>query len=466
MFGIYRYDMVSMLLDPGARKWNAACRRGAAPDGQEFATAKEAFTKRDFITLYITEHSYAQDAMPALRVPPSGDYEISWENPDPNGFVAAIEGKLVEGTGHADSFIVQLLKLPRAPGATRDVLVIGLDTNQSGPLVSTWDTMLGHSPGSKGYVRAEQISAISPWVTQAARRGDIVVFAGHHNWQSLDLRSRLLLRDLMENLDHPLVYISAHTHRGFWAVHRGLAARSVLEMNVSSLSDWPIAWRRISFAYDQSANRLLVRADLQPRGGELSGSDADLLTAWERQACAASAFTPEYLRSIDAAAVARQRQSRRSLIDWLQEELDPDCQSCELSRYQHAQAYQDQMLAELLQVRLHLGPDAHELADATLPSWCGARDYYTCINGLLVEMPEDIETHRQYFRRKAQMVDLLGQHLDRLTEPTAKAYMTCRAVLAAKIDFDATPDDWNSNRGEAKRKAEQFFRIEASVGMD
>jgi hypothetical protein len=44
--------------------------------------------------------------------------------------------------------------------------------------------------------------------------------------------------------------------------------------------------------------------------------------------------------------------------------------------------------------------------------------------------------------------------------------MTCRAVLAAKVDFDATPDDNNSNRGEAKRKAEQFFRIEASIGMD
>ena len=44
--------------------------------------------------------------------------------------------------------------------------------------------------------------------------------------------------------------------------------------------------------------------------------------------------------------------------------------------------------------------------------------------------------------------------------------MTCRAVQAAKIDFDATADDRNENRGEAKRRAEQFFRIEASVGMD
>jgi hypothetical protein len=44
--------------------------------------------------------------------------------------------------------------------------------------------------------------------------------------------------------------------------------------------------------------------------------------------------------------------------------------------------------------------------------------------------------------------------------------MTCRAVQAAKIDFDATDEARNNDRSEAKRRAEQFFRIEASVGMD
>ena len=40
------------------------------------------------------------------------------------------------------------------------------------------------------------------------------------------------------------------------------------------------------------------------------------------------------------------------------------------------------------------------------------------------------------------------------------------AVVAAKIDFDATDENRTDNRGEDKRRAEQFFRIEASVGMD
>ena len=60
----------------------------------------------------------------------------------------------------------------------------------------------------------------------------------------------------------------------------------------------------------------------------------------------------------------------------------------------------------------------------------------------------------------------INQHLDELKTPKAREYMTCRAVLAAKIDFDATEDKRKDNRGEANRRAEQFFRIEASVGME
>jgi hypothetical protein len=466
MFGIYRYDLFSALRDRGAKKWNAACRRGAAPEATQFRTGSEALSKRDFIALYLAEQASAKQAMPGLETPPrTGAYRLSWRHPDPEFFVSAIEANLVVGTGYADSFIAQRLKLPRAPGATRDLIVIGLDTNQSGPLVSAWDTIRGYSPGSMGHVHAEQIAAISPWVAQAARRGDIVVFAGHHNWNSLGLPTRIMLRNLMEELDHPLVYLSAHTHRGFWAVHRALARQPLLELNVSSLSDWPIAWRQVSFAYDERANRLLVRADLMPKGPRPSESDADLLAAWQQQACAASGFPPEYLRSLETSVVARQRESRGSLIDWLWEEV-AECESCELERYRHAQAYQDQMLQALLQVRLHMGPAAAELPGLRLPDWCRGQSYYDCVSGVMAEQPQDLPGQRALFRRKAQLVDLIGGHLDDVDEPKAKAYMTCRAVLAAKLDFDVTPDDRNAHRGEANRRAEQYFRVEASVGVD
>ena len=80
--------------------------------------------------------------------------------------------------------------------------------------------------------------------------------------------------------------------------------------------------------------------------------------------------------------------------------------------------------------------------------------------------PEDFRSNVAVFRRKAELVATMNDFLDRLEEPKAKAYMTCRAVVAAKIDFDATDESRTDNRGEDKRRAEQFFRIEASVGMD
>jgi hypothetical protein len=57
----------------------------------------------------------------------------------------------------------------------------------------------------------------------------------------------------MTYLSQPLVDVSAPTHRGLRTEHRELHHRTLLELNVSSLSDWPIACRRISFAYDERA---------------------------------------------------------------------------------------------------------------------------------------------------------------------------------------------------------------------
>jgi hypothetical protein len=467
MFGIYGYNPIAPVLDPGAVKWNTACQRGTDPDDPRNKTEREAFTKRDFIAMYLNGLANAPGASGDLPRPaPSGEQRIRWTHPRDDTYLNAIEARLLEGAEYADSFIAQRLRLPRAAGADRDVIVITLDTNQAGALVSTWDTVMGRSPGSIGHVKAEQIQAVRAWVLQAATRGDIVVFAGHHNWRSLGLPSRVRLRELMSNLGHPLVYLSAHTHRGFWAVHRALDRRPLLELNVSSLSDWPIAYRRISFAYDAQSNRLLVRGDLMPPGEHPHESDRDLLAAWEKQTCSAAGFPPDYLRMVERGLVERQRQSRGSLFGWVRAALSPECEDCEHDRYLRANSYQDEMLLALIETGLHLGSDAYGLEGVTLPRFCGTDRWARCATRLLAETPTDLAASRALFRRKARLVDVLGDHLDALEGPRARAYMTCRAVQAAKIDFDASDDDWNSDRGEAKRRAEQFFRIEASVGMD
>ena len=466
MFGVYGYNPIAAATDPGARKWDTACRRGAGEGDARHRTDRESFTKRDFIAAYLAEHARGRFALPGLERPPaSGEHRVRWANPARDAYLSAIEARLLDGTDHADSFIAQRLRLPRAPGADRGVVVIAIDTNQAGPLVTAWDTAMGRSPGSVGHVRLDQVDAIRPWLAQAAADGDVVVFAGHHNWGALGLPSRVMLRELMRGLGHPLVYLSAHTHRGFWAVHRTLDRRPLLELNVSSLSDWPIAYRRIAIDHDPVANRLRVRGDLMPAGDAAHRTDADLLAAWERSACAQAGFAPDYLRMVERGLVERQRASRGGLLAWLREELAGECDDCELDRYVRANAYQDEMLLVLIETGLHLGPHAAPLDLVPLPAHCGPDGWYRCATRLLAQAPADLAGQRALFRRKAALVARLGDRLDTLDAREAKAYMTCRAVQAAKIDYDETPDDLNSDRGEAKRRAERFFLVEASVGM-
>ncbi len=465
MFGIYSHNVFDALLDPGAKKWNLACRRASAgPDDARSASA-DALSKREFILLYLAGQSYGKQAKSGLKAPAPGEAQrISWRNPDAQAFLSGVEANLRDGQRFADSYVAQQLQLPRAAGAPRNVVMIGLDTNQAGALVSGWDALLGHSPGSVGHVRRDQVDAVTGWVLEAARNGDIVVFAGHHNWLSLSATSQLHMAKLMSGLDHPLVYVSAHTHRGFWAQHRTLEGRPLLEVNLSSLSDWPIAYRRISFSYDPGAQRLRVRAELMPRSAGAASSDADLLAAWTAETCAKTGFTADYLQSVDVGLVRQQRASRGSLLAWLREEMG-ECPDCETERYAHAQAYQNELLDTLIETGLHLGPQAAGLAALPLPAWCGAGSYIDCANALIGAQADSRDEQVQLFRRKAQLVDLLGSHLDDLDDARAKAYMACRAVLAAKADFDATDDAYNEDRGEAKRRAEQYFRDEASVGM-
>jgi len=130
------------------------------------------------------------------------------------------------------------------------------------------------------------------------------------------LPTRTLLRVQMAKLNQPLVYLSAHTHSGFWAVHRALARQPLLELNVSSLSDRPIAYRRLSFAYDEGAKRLLlVRGELMPHGDKPSTSYADLMAAWQPETCASTGLPPDLLKEFDLTVVKQQRESRGSLME-------------------------------------------------------------------------------------------------------------------------------------------------------
>jgi hypothetical protein len=465
--GIFNHNVLEGLLKGESAKWERTCRRGTSERAAvREAASGAALTKRGFIVAYLDNLARGPHTrLTGLDLPSSGDASVSWRNPDPQGFIAAIEARIRGGARFGHSFVAQKLRLPAAPGAPRRVVMIGLDTNQVDVAVGVLDTLRGVSPGDIGHVRADQIDAIAPWLEEARRARDIVVFAGHHNWNRLSFGSQARLARLMAALDHPLVYVSAHTHRGFWASHP-LGPRRLLELNVSSLSDWPIAYRRVIFAFDAQANRMKVSAEIMPNLGAPPRSDRDLLDAWEAATCRGTGYSAAVLEGQELLVVQQQREARGTLKEWLYEGLGEWCRPCQQSLYESGMRYQDALLETISELYQDFQNEVPEVAALRAPDSCGDRSLTVCIARFRAERAADLDGTIRLFRARARFLDEMNARLDALKDPRVRNYMVCRAVIGAHTDYELTPDDKRSGRGEANRRSQDFFRIEATVGMD
>jgi hypothetical protein len=468
MFGIFNYPVVGRVIEASGHAWYRACASGA-DDGGDISRIRPrdtAVDKRGFIHAYLRQLASAARPADGLAQPPAvGEAAVSWRSSRPATFLDAIEARLHDEGSYANSFIAQRLRLPGAPGAPRRVTVIALDTNQVDVVVGTIDALRGVSPGDIGHVRSDQLEAIDPWLEEARRDGDIVVFAGHHNWNRLSFGSQARLGAVMTRLDHPLVYLSAHTHVGYWSTHR-IQGRSVLELNVSSLSDWPIAYRRLSFAFDERAGRLKVVGEIMPHLGQPPPDDAVLLRSWEATVCADSGFSASEIEDEVLRIVREQKASRGSLFEWLYEGLGEWCRPCLQSLYESGMRYQDAMLDAIDQLYRDFAETSPQVRSLRTTAWCGERPLPACIAALRSQRPDGLAGTIELFRHKAQLVDLVNLQFDGLTDHRIRAYMTCRAVASAKLDYDLTPDERRHGRGEATRRTLDFFRTEATVGMD
>jgi hypothetical protein len=393
------------------------------------------------------------------------DIQLAWVNPDQEGFVEKVDANLVFGRNYATSFIVQKLRLPPAADASRRVTIVGIDTSQLSVAIGVLNMLAGESPGDTGRVLDGQARIIETYVKEAQRAGEIVIFAGHHSWNQLDAGSRSLLAKIMEQVDNPLVYISAHTHEGWWAMHR-LGNRSLLELNVSSLADWPIAYRRISFAYDPAAKRIKVSADLMPMTESPPQSDNEILDAWVRQACTEVEIPLETIARRDQATVTAQRESRGTLFDWAFSSFEGISDAARLNLYEHAHSYIDGLLDVIMSTHGNLGGQVPELEEVTVPGYCVAGSVKACAAALLSMQHSDLPTSIESYRKKSFFAYTVGEQWDDIQDPRAKAYMTCRAAISAKDDFDMTPEDKRPGTTEERRRNRDFFRAEATVGMD
>ncbi len=321
LFGVFNHDLLTDYLNGDVLEWQRGCRSvdeyddvAADADGRG-----PALNKRMFIQKYIEAVAAGPGTtfgMPSPgRVKELSDIQLSWVNPNAGALVEKLDANLVFGRSYANSYITQKFRLPPAPGAPRRAVMVGIDTSQLNVLVGVLSMLAGESPGDTGRVLDGQARIIEAYVDEARRAGELVIFAGHHSWLQLDVGSRNRLARIMERVDHPLVYLSAHTHEGWWAMHR-LGNRSLLELNVSSLADWPIAYRRVAFAFDPEANRIKVTAELMPMLQSPPQSDNEILDAWVQQTCSEVDVPLERIARRDHATVVAQRESRGTLVEW------------------------------------------------------------------------------------------------------------------------------------------------------
>ncbi len=471
LFGIFNHDLLTEYLSGDVLEWQRGCRPGSESDevSPDADGKGPALNKRMFIQKYIEFLAAGPHSLFGLKSPQRTkdlkDIQLAWVNPDIDGFVEKVDANLVFGRDYASSFIIQKLRLPPAPNATRRVTMVAIDTSQLNVLVGVLNMLSGDSPGDTGRVLDGQAKIIGKYVEEAQDAGKLVVFAGHHSWAQLDPLTRSRLAEVMKRVDHPLVYLSAHTHEGWWAMHR-LGNRSLLELNVSSLSDWPIAYRRVGFAYDPSANQIKVTADLMPMLDSPHRSDQAIRDAWVQQACNEVEVPMEKISRRDHSVVKNQRESRGTLFDWVFESFESVSESARMTLYEHAHRYQDGLLDVIIGTYSDLKGLVPEMAEVSLPSFCEAGAVKACAVALTSQPRDTMAASIESYRKKAIFAHTVGEQLDNIDDPQAKAYMTCRAAIAAKDDFDMTPEEKRPGGTEERRRNRDFFRVEATVGME
>jgi hypothetical protein len=106
-----------------------------------------------------------------------------------------------------------------------------------------------------------------------------------------------------------------------------------------------------------------------------------------------------------------------------------------------------------------------DLEEVVIPDFCSG-SVKSCAADLLKMPRDDIVASIEAYRRKAYFANSINEQWDDIEDPKAKAYMTCRAAIAAKDDFDLTPEGRRPGTTEERRRNRDFFQVEATVGWN
>ena len=421
MFGIYAFNLLDgSNVDSDALKWNRACRRGAGePDDSKHKTENEAFTKREFIALYIQEHARRAPVEAGLTPPPKkGRHTASWRIARPGCFPLRVSrpncsmaSPMPIPTWRSESSC----RARREP--TRDTIIIGLDTNQAGALVGTWDTLMGRSPGSMGHVHPDQIAAVTHWVDEAVAQG----------------RHRHFCRPSQLALAGPAVAPRIALADGPARASAGLsfgAHPPRLLGGTPGTGQPAVAGDERQFAVRLAAR--LPPASVLPTTKQ-PGDCWSRPTSCPRETCPPSlmptCWQPGKNRPVQHPALPLQHISRRigrwsssnassrgTLIEWLKHSLARCARAASSRSTPMPKAYQDELLQLLIQVEsATLGAQAISCMNSSCRTGAAARISSPAPMALLAEQTDGFQASIDLFRRKATLVSVFNEHLDELT---------------------------------------------------
>lgn len=174
------------------------------------------------------------------------------------------------------SFLLQVIRLtPFNPGCGNDktcIPVFGLllDTSQyeksrrlfkRGDLLrcrglpKIRDKFACRTAGTNGEILQDQADAAVAAIERLRKENPSarVILFGHHDLVSLSEPTHEHLAKMITAGAQPL-YVSAHTHLGFWKFHRLHDSISVIELNVGSLLDDPVHFRDFQLVAGSARN--------------------------------------------------------------------------------------------------------------------------------------------------------------------------------------------------------------------
>lgn len=216
--------------------WQLACRRGGGP-----------LRKDALITRYIQSLGKQWPSLgKQLRNAPEHGAWTCDRAVEHHCFLQAIQWH-IDPVSRWRSYVLQKIDLS-LPGSTEVFSVILIDSSQ---YPETPRVLFLHA-GEEGSFLRDQAEVLRQWLDRATARGERLILATHHPYETLSRTSQEYLDALIRT--YPvMLFLSAHTHAGSYSTHQS-KGRIWLELNVGSILDWPVEYRTLAFRRLQNSH--------------------------------------------------------------------------------------------------------------------------------------------------------------------------------------------------------------------